>query len=316
MTNLSRVGLHVFALGILLGPAEAKAQAPAEQLTRPAEVSLPPDLSIEPTDIDPALFFGPAPDMAGEYRLGPEDVLEVTVFEMDQFNRSVRVSGDGSINLPLIGAIRVGGLVPEEAAARVADKLGDEYVQNPQVSIFVKEFNSRKLSLLGAVEKPATYPLLGRRSLLQLLADAGSVTEQADRVLYVFRQSEDGRRARLVVPLSELLVRGDPRWDIWLRPGDVVSVPPKEYIEVSVLGAVERPGIFELPKAEASLLKALARAQWLNRRGSKKGIEIQRSSHSGKNVILEVNLQDILSGKTPDVMLYEGDVVFVNERFF
>ena len=135
-------------------------------------------------------------------------------------------------------------------------------------------------------------------------------------VLYVFRQSEDGRRARLVVPLGELHVKGDPRWDIWLRPGDVVSVPPKEFIEVSVLDAVERPGIYELPKAQASLLKALARAQWLNRRGSKKGIEIQRSSHSGKDIILEVNLEDILSGKTPDVVLHEGDIVIVNERFF
>ena len=316
MTNFSRVGFCVFALGILLGPAEAKAQAPTERVTRPDEDLLPPNLSIEPEDINPALFFGPAPDMAGEYRLGPEDVLEVTVFEMDQFNRSVRVSGDGSIDLPLIGAIRVGGLAPDEAAARVADKLGEEYVHNPEVSIFVKEFNSRRLSLLGAVEKPATYPLLGRRSLLQLLSDAGSVTEKADRVLYVFRQSDDGRRARLVVPLSELLVKGDPRWDIWLRPGDVISVPPKEFIEVSVLGAVERPGVYELPKAEASLLKALARAQWLNRRGSKKGIEIQRSSDSSIHNVLEVNLEDILSGKTPDVALHEGDVVFVKERFF
>lgn len=274
-----------------------------------------PNLVIEPEDIDPSLFFAPTPEGGTEYRLGPEDVLEITVFEMDQFNRSVRVSGDGSIDLPLLGSIRVGGLTPEEASARVAARLKDDYVQNPQVGIFVKEFNSRRLSLLGAVDRPATYPMLGSRSLLQLLSDAGGITEDADQFLFVFRQSEDGRRARLTVPLDELLVAGDPSWDIWLQPGDVISVPPREFIEVSVLGAVERPGNYEVPKREATLLKALARAQWLNRQGSKKGIEIHRVV-DGKQVILAVNLKDVLAGKAKDVPLIDGDVVFVDERFF
>ena len=313
MKKLVRLGLCIPALGILLSPAEGEAETHVAQA---ADESFPPDFQIEPDGIDPTLFFGPSHEEAGQYRLGPEDVLEVTVFEMSQFDRSVRVSGDGSIDLPLIGAVQVGGLDPEQAAARVAEKLREEYVRNPQVSIFVKEFNARKLSLLGAVARPATYLLLGNRSLLQLLAEAGGVAENAGRVLYVFRQSEDGRRARLVVPLNELLVQGDPRWDIWLRPADVVSVPPEEFIEISVLGAVERPGVYELSREEAFLMKALALAQWLNRRGSRKGIEIQRTNASENGTILKINLEDILSGKKPDVLLREGDVVYVNEKFF
>jgi polysaccharide export outer membrane protein len=281
-----------------------------------ATVSTPPSFSIEPKDIEPALFFGPPRANSVNYALGPEDVLEIRVFEMDQFDRTVRVSGDGSIELPLIGSIPVSGLVPEQAAARVAEKLRDGYVQNPQVHIFVREFKSRKISLLGAVKKPATYPLVGRLSLLQLMADAGGVTEDANRVLYVFRQSDDGRRARLLVPLDELLVKGDPRWDIWLVPGDVVSVPPTETISVSVLGAVSKPGIYELPEDEASLLQALASAGGLNQRGSRKGIEIQRRGQFETAVLLKVDLGDILSGKKPDLALLEGDVIHVNERFF
>jgi polysaccharide export outer membrane protein len=281
-----------------------------------ATVSTPPVFSIEPKDIGPALFFGPVQASSANYLLGPEDVLEIRVFEMDQFDRTVRISGDGSIELPLIGSIPVSGLDPEQAAARVAQKLQDGYVQNPQVDIFVREFNSRKISLLGAVKKPATYPLVGRLSLLQLIADAGGVTEDANRVLYVFRQSDDGRRARLLVPLNELLVKGDPHWDIWLVPGDVVSVPPTETISVSVLGAVSQPGIYELPEDEASLLQALASAGGLNQRGSRKGIEIQRRGQFETAVLLKVDLGDILSGKKPDLMLLEGDVIHVNERFF
>ncbi|HXV62819.1 MAG TPA: polysaccharide biosynthesis/export family protein, partial [Vicinamibacteria bacterium] len=277
-----------------------------------SSTAFPSEVSIEPGDIEPALFFGIPRGASDEYKLGPEDVLEVTVFEMGQFDRTVRVSGDGSIDLPLIGSVRVGGFTSEQAAARVANKLGEEYVQNPQVSVFVKEFNSRRVSLLGAVDKPATYPLLGRRSLLQLLAEAGGVTPVAGKVLYVFRQANDGRRARLLIPLKELLVAGDPRWDIWLRPGDVVSVPPQEFVEISVLGAVERPGIYELPIEEASLLKALARAQWLSPRGSKSGIEIQRSGE----VVGKFDLNEILSGRTTDVPLLDGDVVHVKESFF
>ena len=276
----------------------------------------PPEFEIEPDGIDAALFFGPPPSLSDHYQLGPEDVLEIKVFELDQFNRTVRVSGNGSINFPLIGAISVRGLVPEEAAAKLAAKLQDEYVQNPQVSVFVKEFNSRTLSILGAIENPATYPLLSRRSLLQVIAEAGGVTERAAKVLYVFRQSEDERRARLLVPLHELLVKGDPRWDIWLLPGDVVSVPPQEFVRVSVLGAVERPGIYELLQEEASLLKALASAQGLNVRASKNGIEIKRVDDAGKEIMLEVNLGDILSGRSSDTRLLEGDVVYVNEKFF
>jgi hypothetical protein len=144
---------------------------------KPTADVVPARHNIEPEGIDPELFFGRAPASSDYYQLGPDDVLEIKVFEMDQFDRSVRVSGDGRINMPLIGWIRVQGLVPEEAAARLTEALQEQFVQNPQVSVFVKEFNSRELSLLGAVDKPATYPLLGRRSLLQVLADAGGVTE-------------------------------------------------------------------------------------------------------------------------------------------
>lgn len=272
---------------------------------------------IEPADIDPKLFFDPMGPSSDEYRLGPEDVLEVRVFELDQLNRTVRVSGDGTMDLPLIGSIPVRGLTPDEVAFEVAERLRNRFVQNPQVSIFVKEFHSQKVSLLGAVSSPATYPLVGRRNLLQILADAGGLSANAGNVLFVFRQDDDGRSARLSVPLNELLIQGNPRWNIWLRPGDIVSVPPEAAVSVSILGAVSSPGVYKLPVGDgASVLNAVARAGGLNDRASKSGIQIKRRDASGEEKVLKVDLGDILSGKESDFILQEGDVVVVKESFF
>lgn len=303
-----------------LDAPEGDPELEPDDLDEPAvNPNVPDNVSIQPEDIPASLFFE-LPTLASEdYRLGPQDVIEVRVFELDQLNRKVRISGDGRIELPLVGTLRAAGLTSEEVSAEVAARLKDRYVQNPQVSIFIVEFNSQKISLLGAVQAPSTYPLVGQRRLLQVLAEAGSLSSDAGKTLYVFRQTPDGRSARLTVPLDELLLQGDPRWNIVLVPGDVVSVPPEEAIAVSVLGAVNSPGVHKLPVGnDATLLKAIALAGGLNERASKKGLQIKRRRRDGDDgdTIIKVNLGDILSGKKPDVILVEGDVVVVNESFF
>lgn len=278
---------------------------------------IPPKVAIEPPDVPATFFFRASSDAVEDYRLGAEDVIEIRVFELDQLNRTVRVSNDGNIELPLVGSLRVKGQTTNQVADQIADRLRDRYVQNPQVSIFITQFNSQKVSLLGAVATPASYPLSGQRRLLQVLAEAGSLSPGAGRTLYVFRQTEDGRSARLTVPLGELLLQGDPRWNILLRAGDVISVPPEQAIAVSILGAVGSPGVHKLPVGEeATLLKAIALAGGLNDRASKKGVQIKRRENDGTETVIRVNLGDILSGKKPDVILREGDVVVVKESFF
>jgi polysaccharide export outer membrane protein len=278
---------------------------------------IPRGVAIEPSDVPPSFFFRASTGTAGDYRLGPEDVIDVRVFELDQLNRTVRVSGDDHIELPLVGRIRVSGLTTNQVAEEIANRLRDRYVQNPQVSIFITQFHSQKVSLLGAVATPSSYPLSGQRRLLQLLAEAGSLSPEAGSTLYVFRQTPDGRSARLTVPLSELLLMGDPRWNILLLPGDVVSVPPERAIAVSVLGAVNTPGVHKLPVGDDStLLKAIALAGGLNERASKKGVQIRRRELDGKETVIKADLGDILSGKKPDIVLREGDVVVVKESFF
>jgi polysaccharide export outer membrane protein len=298
-------------------PDETATEEPEPDPESNPETGNTSEYRIEPEDVDPDVFFGPALANLEQYPLGPEDVVEIRVFELEQLHRTVRVQADGNIELPLIGLIRVQGLTTMQVAERVAGKLGNRYVQNPQVSVLITEFNSRKVSLLGSVAKPATYPLAGRRNLLQLLADAGGLSADAGGVLYVFRPLPDGRSARLTVPLNELLIKGDPRWNIWINSGDIISVPPEKAISVSVLGAVRNPGIYKLPVGEgSSLLRAIAQAGGLNDRASKSGIQIKRSGDDGTETILKVDLGKILAGDKPDVVLQEGDVIVVKESFF
>jgi polysaccharide export outer membrane protein len=309
-TQVSRISRGVFLFWLLT----AAAAYPASQHDK--DLSVPSIVSISPEDVDPHLFFKSDSSQSKNYPIGPEDVVEIRVFELDKLDRTVRVAGDGSIDLPLVGKIPVQGLTADGVSDRIADGLRGRYVKDPQVTVFIREYNSQSISLLGAVTKPATYPLMGRRNLLQVIADAGGLS-QAGTILYVFRQTADGRNARLTIPLDMLLIEGDPRWNVWLEPGDVISVPPEKSISVSILGAVVNPGIHKLPAGKgATLLRAIALAGGLNDRASKSGITIRRSLPTGEETILKVDLGEILSGKQPDIQLFNEDVVLVKESFF
>ncbi len=153
-----------------------------------ANSNIPSNVSIQPGEVPLSLFFRTATRENIDYRLGREDVIEIRVFELDQLNRTVRISGDGSIELPLVGRLPASGMTAEELAEEVASHLRDRYVQNPQVSIFILEFNSRKVSLLGAVQAPASYALLGQRrtalsSKLRLSISRRSSSQRSTRTV-------------------------------------------------------------------------------------------------------------------------------------
>ena len=264
-----RIRLRLFSTG----PESANSEEREESVSASTdETDLWSDLEarIEPADVGADVFFGAAPSGLEQYRIGPEDLLEIGVFEADQLNRTVRVEADGNVTLPLIGSVNVLGLNARQAAEQVAAKLRQGFLDDPQVTVLIKEYNSQKVSFLGSVERPDAYPLVGQRNLLQLTAEAGGLSSEAGSSLYVFRQLPDGRSARLAIPLNKLLVQGDPRWNIRIQPGDVVSVPPEDAIAVSVVGAVLKPGVYKLPAGrEATLLRAIALAGGLKDRASK-----------------------------------------------
>ncbi|MBL0040328.1 MAG: polysaccharide export protein [Xanthomonadales bacterium] len=133
-----------------------------------------------------------------DYRVGPLDLLEVSVFQVPDLNRTVRINTSGQISLPLIGAIRAGGKTVTELEAEIAAKLSAQFLQNPQVSVFVKEFSSQRITVEGAVKNPGIFPITGKTSLLQVIAMARGFEELADeRTIIVFRTIEGKKMAAL-----------------------------------------------------------------------------------------------------------------------
>ena len=140
-----------------------------------------------------------------DYHIGPEDLLEIQVFGVDQLSRTVRVNSSGFISLPLVGAVLVGGLTAHEAELAVANRLASDYLQDPQVSLFVKEFTTQRITLEGAVAKPGIYPLRGETTLLRALALAGGQGSLSDMSqVMLFRAGKDGTRTTLTYDIERI----------------------------------------------------------------------------------------------------------------
>jgi polysaccharide biosynthesis/export protein len=133
-----------------------------------------------------------------EYKIGPQDLMEVTVFGQPDLTRTVRVNSGGEITLPLIGAVQTVGLTAQQLEQRIAAVLGEKYLQNPQVTVFMKEFTTLRFTVEGAVQKPGVYPLSGQMTLLRALAVAGGQGQLSDlSEVMLFRISERGERQTL-----------------------------------------------------------------------------------------------------------------------
>ncbi|MEP7069980.1 MAG: polysaccharide biosynthesis/export family protein [Usitatibacter sp.] len=140
-----------------------------------------------------------------DYRIGSEDLLEIQVFGVDQLSRTVRVNSLGRISLPLVGAVEVGGLTVQEAETLIAGLLTKSYLQNPQVSLFVKEFTNQRVTIEGAVSKPGIYPLRGQTTLLRSLAMAGGQGSLSDMSeVMVFRTGAQGVRETQVFDVERI----------------------------------------------------------------------------------------------------------------
>jgi polysaccharide biosynthesis/export protein len=252
-----------------------------------------------------------------EYVIGSEDLLELSVFEQPDLTRTVRVSGDGTISLPLLGVIPLSGLTTKEAEARLRDLLGEKYLTNPQVSVFVKEAKSKKVSVVGAVEKPGTVEMLGERTLLETISEAGGLTQQAGKELYVLRPDPSGATTRIDVDLDDLMINGNPELNIPILPGDVINIPIDRILHVYVDGAVRKPGEVEYKASRPlNLLQAIAAAGGLSERASQKGIVLIRNHPDKAQEILKIDLKSIRKGKELNLVLESGDSIFVPETFF
>ena len=161
------------------------------------------------------------------YLITPTDLIDITVYRETELNRAVRVNAEGEVSMPLAGTIRVGGLSIIDAERAISDRL-KEFLVNPQVSIFIKEYSSKQIFMLGEVKSPGALPLPSEApmTVLEAIAKAGGFTPLAapDRTR-VIRNTPDGKSKSIPIPVSAITKEGQKDKDITLTPNDVVYVP-------------------------------------------------------------------------------------------
>jgi polysaccharide export outer membrane protein len=263
--------------------------------------------------------------LASNYILGSEDVINIDVFNVPELSKTARIANDGMISLPLIGRVQAAGLTTEQLRKELADKWGEDYLQDPQVTVFVSEFKARPVSIIGAVEKPGLYPLTGRRTLIEMLSLAGGFGKKgssaAGRTVLITRKSGfgelqpvEGMHVRgpdqLEIDLNRLLYTKDEALNIEMKPRDIISVSKAEVVYVT--GAVKRPGGFVLEdRPTMTVLQAVAMAEGFTPTAGKKSARILRTNQDGSKRQLRIDLSKVMSGKAPDTTLAANDILFV-----
>jgi polysaccharide export outer membrane protein len=246
--------------------------------------------------------------MGPTVRIGPGDELDITVFGLSELSQHVRVGSSGDVSLPLVGTLHLAGLSSDEAQTMLEKLLTDgHFVNNPHVSVYVKEYTTEGISLIGEVNRPGVYPALGAHRLLDLIQTAGGLTDKAGRTVTVSHR--DDPREPITLSFSDDVVKMSEN-NIELLPGDTIVVSRAGI--VYVVGEVNRPGgfVIEGNKIMASQVFAMAagptRAASLNRARM-----IRRTPEGLKDIPLP--LTKILQAKTPDVALQPNDIIYVPE---
>lgn len=251
-----------------------------------------------------------------DYVIGPKDLLEISVLEIPDLNVQRRVTDAGTIDLPLIGTFPVAGMNATQARAQLEDVLRQKYVNRANVSVIVREFANKPVSVVGAVSKPGSLNISGRWTLLQAISAAGGLDQTAGRKIYVLRRADNGLSDTLEIRRDDLLQSASSTWNIPILPGDVVNVPARSTVKVFCLGEVKQPGALEFDSDDRiTLLSVIAKAGGLTDRASK-GILIKRKGADGKDVETRLNYKAVIAGKEPDIALKADDVVVVQESFF
>ncbi|WP_457676145.1 polysaccharide biosynthesis/export family protein [Thiolapillus sp.] len=157
-----------------------------------------------------------------EYRIGPLDLIEVEVFQAEELSRETRVNTEGYASLPLIGPVKVAGLTAREAERRIEKVLQEKYLQDPHVTVFIKEYESQKITVEGWVKNPGVFPLKGKTTFLQAIANAKGMDRLADFDEVAIFRTENGKTTGYI--LSYRKVRAGQQIDPVLQNGDIIVV--------------------------------------------------------------------------------------------
>ncbi|HTV53957.1 MAG TPA: polysaccharide biosynthesis/export family protein, partial [Terriglobia bacterium] len=253
-----------------------------------------------------------------DYTLGSGDVIDVNLTDLPELSGSYRISGAGYVTLPGLPApVGAEGLTTQQESQAIAAALKrDQLLRDPRVSVFVLEYHSHTVTVLGAVLKPSVYSLQRPTTLLEILSRAGGLTPVAGNTVQIIHKDPEGSPAATrteKIDMAKLMSGADPSLNREVRAGDVITVSTAPV--VYVIGAVVKPGGYALQDASVpiTVLKALAMAEGLDSVASKSRALVLRRGQTNQNQEIPVNIGKLMTGRAPDMPLEGNDVLFVPE---
>ena len=319
--NAVKVAAHasvcaVLAMTIGCGSVPERKQSIAAPSAGPAG-----DATTAVNEINKALSLSAqSSNTSLDYRIGPDDLIQVTIYNIpEQEARAtpraviLRVSQQGMIVVPLVGEVNVKGMTIADVQ-RELSKRYTKYIRNPQVGVMVTEYRQR-VSVMGAVQKPGVFELTGPKTVIDMLALAGGVTERAGNQVHVYRQDEKGDRQSIVIDLMVLannsgsISQNSQAVNMPMQAGDVVNVPQSGMFFVD--GAVGKPGSYALGR-NYTLRQALATAGGVNDELADYGaVTINRRQAADKMETISVDLNSVIAGTSSDPQVLPDDVILV-----
>jgi polysaccharide export outer membrane protein len=249
-------------------------------------------------------------------KIGPDDLVGISVYDAPELTRTVRIGPDGDIRLPMLRQhVHVDGLYPIELENAITKALTEEKVLvDPIVTVSVVEYRSRPITVVGAVKSPLTFQAAGKVTLLDAISKAGGLSDNAGPEILISGQSsaENDKSITLVqrISVQALLAGADPVLNLHLEGGEEIRVP--EAGRIFVLGKVKKPGSFYITDgSESSVMKAIALSEGLDSFSSHKAYVYRiESGKLGRNEIT-IDLKNILNRKSPDVALLANDILYI-----
>jgi polysaccharide export outer membrane protein len=255
----------------------------------------------------------PRPAASADYQIGPEDLLDISVFQADELKTEVRVSANGYIKMNLVNEVKAEGLSVAQLEDVIANKLR-KYMKEPMVSVFIKEYRAQQISVLGSVKNPQVFYVTGQKYLIDMISMAGGLSQDAGNLCIVQTEGEQtGERMKIVVDLDRLLVDGRADLNIPVHSGDIVQIPKSGVFFVD--GAVRNPGEYPI-RASTTITQAISMAKGLDYTALHSDIKIYRDTGQTTREVIKADYDDILAGKTPDVALKDKDIIIVGASGF
>jgi len=249
--------------------------------------------------------------------VGPDDLLALSVYDSPELTRTVRVDADGNIRLPMLkDPIQVRGMVPPQLESAIARALTKGNVQvDPVVTVTIVEYQSRPVNVVGAVKNPLVFQATRPIPLLDAIARAGGIREDAGSDIVVSKEAmQDGKPTRITqtIPVRKLIDNADPSLNVMLHGGEEVLVP--EALKIYVVGNVRKPGAYPVRSdEETTILQLLALSEGLAPYSAKVAY-VYRRAPGGTKTELPVELGKIMKRKAPDVALQANDILYIPDN--